>query len=362
MALPVVFDNGQMPTAAGAEEFSNNMFAGAFTGFEASRRHLRAKKLDFRISTGQDEIILANGEVAGVLLGIAPFNHCSWYARKYQEGQEPKAPDLLWVQRDPNKFPDALPEQFRQKQNVGGVARWDFRIARRTVWALINKEPSGQMYLDLDNPVIFDMTSASMYGKSYPQNNAYKWSGLRSFCEQHSSMAGRVNPSMFPMQIVIDPNSPVQGVVVFRPFVTANGAPAYLDNDTYARVVELAQSQLVSDMVSVQERLTLGDNGAAPVTPVPPVQAATYVPQAAPVQPAPQPAPSAVTPVQPSESSLLEQAQSLINQATAQPDHMDTAQHDKAHVAPQPAPAAAHAQSAAATAGIQSIMGSLSEL
>lgn len=380
MTLPIITESNSMPVVPGAEAFGDNMFAGAFTGFETSHRYLRAKKLDFRVSSGQGETILANGEVVGVLLGVAPFNHCSWYARKYQEGQEPKAPDLLWIQRDPNDFPDDLPAQFRQKQNVGGVARWDFRIARRTVWALINRDATGQMSLDIDNPVIFDMTSASMYGRSYPQNNAYKWSGLRGFCEQYSTAAGRVNPSMFPMQILIDPNSPVQGVVVFRPFVSNNGAPAFLDNDTYARVVEMAQSQLVADMVTVQERRVLEDGTAAAVTPVTPVQTVTTpsvtpvppVQTAAPAAPVPPVAPQpVVTPVQPSES-LLEQAQNIINQATAQPDPMATAQHAAPVAPPVPpvssqtaapaAPTHQPVQSTAAAAGIQSIMGSLNDL
>lgn len=343
--LPVQHSN-MAPVIPGAEQFNTDIFNSAFGGFGSAFRILKAKKLDFRISSAGGEVSLPDGQVVGVLLGVAPFDYCSWYAKQFVEGQEAKAPDLLWVRKTPDTFPDALPEQFRQKQIVGGVPRWDFRIARRTVWALVNTTDGT---IDLENPVIFDMTSTSMYGKSDPRTNAYKWAGMKQFCEQYSNAATKVSPCMFLTQIRLDPSSPVQGVVIFRPQIDQQtGGPAWLDIETYKEVVRVASSSLVTDMLQVTEILDydpVAGNGAAPA----PVATPTHAPASA---PAPAPTPATGARVQPSElfeptaptpeTSLLADAQAVLNKAA------------------QAAPA--QSVSSAAQEGIVNIMGSLSDL
>ena len=120
-----------------SQETSLAMFNNAFAGFSTGARFLRARKLDFQITSGGETSIIPNGKLVAVLLGVAPFNHCTWYERDYAPGQEPAAPDLCWVQKTANDFPAALPEMYRHKVNINGQERWKFRIARRTVWALV---------------------------------------------------------------------------------------------------------------------------------------------------------------------------------------------------------------------------------
>lgn len=351
-----------------ANETSMAMFDNAFAGFVSGARFLRPRKLDFQISSGGSEAtIVPNGEVVGVLLGVAPYNHCTWYEREYAPGQEPAAPDLCWVQKTANDYPDALPEMYRHKVNVNGQERWKYRIARRTVWALASATNDG-LKLDTDNPVILDITSASLYGKSDPRTGSYKWTGLKGFCEHYSTPVVRVNPSMFLIQINLDPNS-VQGVVVFRPAMNGNN-PQYLTQELWQQVVNAAQSATVAELLKVTEILDYpkGSQQAQPASAgVPPRQVAAPVTEPAP-QPAPQPEArqETVVPadvVTPSEvtigvsSDMLSAAASILSQAqaAAQPA-------PKPEPKPQPAVFQPANVSEAAKNSIASLMGDLDNL
>lgn len=356
---------------------SLTMFNNAFAGFSTGARFLRARKLDFQITSGGETTVVPNGKVVGVLLGVAPFNHCTWYERDYAPGQEPSAPDLCWVQKTANDFPDALPEMYRRKVNINGQERWKFRIARRTVWALASADGQGGATLDVDNPVIFDITSASMYGKSDPRTHSYKWAGLRGFCSQFSTAAVTINPSMFFIQIALDPEA-TQGVVMFRPALTDQGTPQYLSQETWQAVVNAAQSAQVADMLRVTETLDWPKGGAkpaaqatvqqvsyppsqeaAPIQPTAPAALAAQVAPAASVVPADVVAPAANANVTPelldAASSVLQQAQNAANAAPAQ----------DAAPAAQPAAQPAFQQpkvSEAAKQGIANLLGDLNNL
>lgn len=360
-----------------SQETSLTMFNNAFAGFSTGARFLRARKLDFQITSGGETTVVPNGKVVGVLLGVAPFNHCTWYERDYAPGQEPSAPDLCWVQKTANDFPDALPEMYRRKVNINGQERWKFRIARRTVWALASADGQGGATLDVDNPVIFDITSASMYGKSDPRTHSYKWAGLRGFCSQFSTAAVTINPSMFFIQIALDPDA-TQGVVMFRPALTDQGTPQYLSQETWQAVVNAAQSAQVADMLRVTETLEWPKGGAKPAgqatvqqVSYPPSQEAAPVQPAAPAAPAAQAAPAAsvvpadvvapaanasVTPeLLDAASSVLQQAQNAANAAPVQ----------GAAPAAQPAAQPAFQQpkvSEAAKQGIANLLGDLNNL
>ena len=356
---------------------SLTMFNNAFAGFSTGARFLRARKLDFQITSGGETTVVPNGKVVGVLLGVAPFNHCTWYERDYAPGQEPSAPDLCWVQKTANDFPDALPEMYRRKVNINGQERWKFRIARRTVWALASDDGQGGATLDVDNPVIFDITSASMYGKSDPRTHSYKWAGLRGFCSQFSTSVVTINPSMFFIQIALDPDA-TQGVVMFRPAITQQGTPQYLAQETWQAVVNAAQSAQVADMLRVTETLEWPKGGtkhaaqatvqqvsyppsqeAAPVQPAAPAAPAAQAAPAASVVPADVVAPAANANVAPelldAASSVLQQAQNAANDAPAQ----------SAAPAAQPAAQPAFQQpkvSDAAKQGIANLLGDLNNL
>lgn len=339
-----------------SQETSLAMFNNAFAGFSTGARFLRARKLDFQITSGGETSIIPNGKLVAVLLGVAPFNHCTWYERDYAPGQEPAAPDLCWVQKTANDFPDALPEMYRHKVNINGQERWKFRIARRTVWALVVEDGQGGVLLDIDNPVIFDITSASMYGKSDPRTHSYKWAGLRGFCAQFSTPVVTINPSMFYMQIALDPDA-TQGVVVFRPAITQQGTPQYLSQESWQAVVNAAQSAQVTDMLRVTETLEWPKGGAKPAAAQATVQQVSYPPsqEAAPVQPtqsAAQPAAQPAQTVVPADvvapaanatttvaPDLLNAAQSVLQQAQAAAQPAATPQSAPA-AQPEPAPAA----------------------
>ena len=284
--FPVVQPVSQLPILnSDVLQTFTNVFDDAFNGFGgANFRRIKVRKLDFALSeNGAQEVVPANGLYA-VLVGAAPVNHCVWYSRVYAPGQEPEAPDLTWIQHTPDTFPDALPVEFRRKQNVNGQERWAFQICRRTVWC-VARIVNGQLFLDTEKPYIFDLTSSSLFGKSIPEQNMYKWGGLRDVCRQYSTATFTCTPSMFLTQIVLDVNSPVQGVVMFKPMRDNNGNMLFLDESNLYQVQECAMRQSTQDLAVVREKLTYGD---APVQAQPTVTttpAATVHQVQTPVQP-----------------------------------------------------------------------------
>lgn len=285
------------------------------SGFSANYNFIRPGKMDFTLTEGGVPRQVANGQVVGVCLGIAPHDFCTWYAKKYTPGQEPERPDLLWEWPNREVFPDALPAQYQQKILLNGSMRWDFRIARRSVWALATTDANGQMALNLSSPYILDITSMSLFGKSNTQVNQYRWSGLIGFCNRFSQPPHFIcSPSMFLTQILLDAASSVSGVMVFRPMLSPDGnAPQYLDSATFSAVVNTMLSQQVQDMLKVREILDYTPGNAAPAQPAAPVQQPQPVaaPVQQPVQTAtapvtPQPAAPVQQPVQPSEAGTVD--------------------------------------------------------
>ena len=369
--VPVVVNN--QPPMLADEQFSGFVDAlmdNAFSGFGAGLRILKPGKMSFKLIENRQEVDIPNGQVFGVLLGVAPCNYASWYARQYAPGQEPSRPDLVWMMPTADTFPDALPPEYHQKVSVNGQERWGFRIARRTVWALMTNQ-NGQFYLDLERPVVLDITSTSLYGNSDPRSNSYRWGGIKGFCDRHSQPGVfRCNPAMFVTQIILDPQSPVSGVMLFRPNLDQNGNPAYLDSQTYTSVIQTASTERITEMLRVNEILTYTPNGVGAVQPVPaavnignsaqvmqpmaqPMQQPMPQPMQQPMaQPAPQPAPQPVQQpmAQPVQQPMAQPAPSgmndMLSRAAAVLDGAPaSAQAPAAQPAPvpaaQPAPAPA---------------------
>lgn len=307
-------------------------------GFGASFNRIKPNTLDFTLTENGNVRQVQNGHVVGVLLGIAPHDHCTWYAKEYVPGQEPEEPDLVWVWTNQSAFPDALPEKYRKKVLINGKERWKFQIARRSVWALAKINTSQQMMLDLDNPYILDITSMSMYGKGNPEAGTYKYAGLVNFCKRFSEPPMiQCSPSMFLTQILLDGAAKLAGVVVFRPMLSGdNVTPQYLDEATFNQVLTAMFSQNVQDALKVQEKLT-PKSGSVKINPVPqteidPVQAfqqttpqfATpqsqqpVTPQPAPAQqPQPTPVQPAVQPMAPQQPMTAMPNADLMRQAEA---------------------------------------------
>ena len=317
--VPVVVNN-QPPVLADGQ-FSgvvDTLMDNAFSGFGAGLRILKPGKMSFKLIENRQEVDIPNGQVFGVLLGVAPCNYASWYARQYAPGQEPSRPDLVWMMPTADTFPDALPPEYHQKVSVNGQERWGFRIARRTVWALMTNQ-NGQFYLDLERPVVLDITSTSLYGNSDPRSNSYRWGGIKGFCDRHSQPGVfRCNPAMFVTQIILDPQSPVSGVMLFRPNLDQNGNPSYLDSQTYTSVIQTASTERITEMLRVNEILTYSPNGAGVIQPVP---AAVNIGNSAQVmQPMAQPAP------QPVQQPMAQPVQQPAPQPVAQPVQQPMAQ------------------------------------
>lgn len=312
--IPVTFsNNGQLPVLPAdvmqqMKQFMDDDFSDLGGG---TMRFIRPRKSDFLLVDGGNQEVVYGHELFGVLICVAPTNHCVWYDREYAPGQEPSAPDLIWNQTAPDQFPDALPEMYRHKILRNGQERWGFQIRRRSVWALCRKDPNGQMMLDISRPFILDLTSMSLFGKSNPQQNAYKFAGLKDLCTQYSGNGFICTPSMFMTQIFLDPNVSVAGVVVFRPARDAQGNLSFLDAQTIQSAYAARTSQEVQDMRIVREKLDYtpdGSNSAfsapaqlaaapqpvTPVAPVAPVAPVTPVAPVAPVTPMPQPVPAPV--------------------------------------------------------------------
>lgn len=236
-------------------------------GFGASFNRIKPGTATFELTEGGNKREVQNGQVVGVLLGVAPFDHCTWYEKDYVPGQEPEAPDLVWEWKTSDTFPNALPVKYRKKIMVNGKERWKFQIARRSVWGLVKPDANGQPTLDLDNPYILDMTSMSLYGKGNPQAGTFKYSGLVNFCKSLSSGPVQVIPAMFLTQILLDTAAKLAGVVVFKPVLDQTGHPQYLDTATFDSVLSTMFSQTVQDALKIQEKLEWPTNKIAAPSP-----------------------------------------------------------------------------------------------
>lgn len=253
--LPVSFVDNQMDLPSDLMSALRADMNNDFSGFSGgSFRRIKPRKLDFCLYDNGTQTIVPANELYGVLVCAAPNSHCFWYARNYSPGQEPEEPDLVWVQKSPDYFPDALPEQYRHKIVKDGRETWAFRICRRTIWVLFRKTPQGPS-IDINTPYVLDLTSMSMFGKGQPEQNTYKFGGLRSFCQKYTSDNFVLAPNMFPIQITLDANVSVPGVLNFRPMLTPQGDPCVLNIDAIKQLRALRESDNVKTLLDIREKL-----------------------------------------------------------------------------------------------------------
>ena len=341
--LPVSFDSSMFTDASQAAQLPDNvrksfgdMMASAFAGMSAGGfRRIVIGKTGFQLVDGGGTVDVPADQLYGVCVGASQSNYAVWYAKAYQPGQEPEAPDLIWNLNDSmTNFPDALPAKYREKIGDGPTKRWGFQIRKRLAFALLRPAASGGLALDVDNPYVLDITSMSIFGKGAPAANMYKWSGLRSVCMQHSAGGVQITPAMFVMQIVLDPNVAVPGVVSFKPHVQ-NGRLQILNPSLLQAVYDCVTNPATQELLQVREKLDY--DGA-------PKQAAPAPKPAPQPQPAPQAQPAQVT------EQLLAQAQAAAKQAQpVQPapeaSRLAQAQAMMDAAKPAPSPQAAQAQS-----------------
>ena len=242
-----------------------------------SVRRLKVERMNFAIKGSGDSNVVPFDKLIGVCLAVAKYNHCVWYARDYTPGMEPERPDLCWVQRTDNFMPESLPKEFHTKIMRNGAERWAYQRMRRTVWAFFHEDASGQPMLDLDNPVVFDVTSMSLWGSASEKEQLYKWSGIIQMCRRMSTQQAPVLPMMFPIQIVPDGSVSVLGVVSFRPILGPNGYPRFFDVNTLSAIAEKRRSMEVQDLLEIEERLEYNGVAAQPAAPVQAVKPAQVV-------------------------------------------------------------------------------------
>ena len=321
----------------------------AFAGMGgAGQRRIRIRKTDFELLDGGSSTAIPANELAGVFVGAAKSNYAVWYERDYAPGQEPEAPDLIWeIDSACTVFPDALPEEYRHKVMRGGKLRWGFQIRKRLAFVLL-RNFNGVNVLDCDHPYILDVTAMSLYGNGLPQQNMFKWAGLRDLCQQYSVGNIQVTPSMFLTQIVLDPTVSVSGVVMFRPYFDRNNHLAFLNPDIMSQVYETACSEGTRELLTVREKLTYGDDNENAV----PVQEHKPAPKpAAPVQ-EPKPAPKPAAPVQKEVKADVPHAEpvkdaamrSLLDQAEAAMSQGKTETVSRTAPAPDEGPVANNVQ------------------
>lgn len=227
-------------------------------------RRLKSRKLDFALIDGSNVESIPADQAIGVIVKSNKFKHCVWYAKDYAPGQDPEAPDLVWIRYTDSTFPDALPAQFRKKVMRNGMERWAFQILHRICIVLARPDGQGGVYLDFARPCIMDLSSMSQFSKdkSLEAQNFYKFGALKGVCAQYSPPGVKITPAFFLTQIVLDPNATVTGPVLFRPMRDATGGIKFLDNDTLLRVRECKDSAVVADMLEIKEKLTYAPAGA----------------------------------------------------------------------------------------------------
>lgn len=217
-----------------------------------SIRRLKCRKSDFAIIEGDNVTPVAPDAAFGVCLAAYPYNYCTWYKREYQPGQEPERPDLQWVNYAKDVFPNALPERSRNRVEKNGAFRWDFKIARRTIWAMVSYDQQTNSFsIGFDKPVILDISAMSLYGPN-PSPGIYRWNGIVTLCKSLSTQSMPVHPCFFVTQFVLDPNAP-NGVFMFKPFVR-NGQLGYLSADVIRKALEVRRSDLVQDLLKNLEQ------------------------------------------------------------------------------------------------------------
>lgn len=321
--LPVSFnaemfvDASQVNLPDNVRQGFGDMMASAFAGMSSGGfRRIVIGKTGFQLVDGGGTVDVPADQLYGVCVGASACNYAVWYARAYQPGQEPEAPDLIWNLNDRmDNFPAALPAKYREKIGDGPSKRWGFQIRKRLAFALLRPAAAGGLALDTDNPYVLDITSMSIFGKGAPQANMYKWSGLRSICMQHSAGGVQVTPAMFMVQIVLDPNVAVPGVVSFKPHVQ-NGRLMLLNPSLMQAVYDCMTSPATQELLQIKEKLDYAGGGSG--------QQGAPAPQPTPApksQPAPAPNPQPAPQAQPAQvtEQLLRQAQAAAKQQ-AQPD------------------------------------------
>lgn len=349
-------------------ELSNNMFADMSAGFTSSVRRIKIRKTDFLLTEGQTETQLPHLSV--VVLGMSPCNYAVWYAREFAPGQEAGPPDLVWLRPTEDTFPPALPKEFHKKIVRNGREMWAFQTRRRVVVALVSFDNEGNVVsIDTDNPCVMDFSGMSLYGKSNPRGNYYKWNGLLDLCKKYSQGNMFVSPAHFPTQIVIDPEATVTGVAMFRPLIDQNGYLRFLSAQHIQQVLGSAQSAVVKDLLNVREVLTYDPNknaqqpaaqpaaqpvyqqpAAQPMYQQPVAQPATQQPVAQPVQ---QPAAQVigtVPPVQQQASNVMSQPAQPAPQAAPNPVGVNAEATSLLQQASQVLEQPAHAQPASVSA------------
>lgn len=256
-ALAVDRANTQYEITFGSNELQtlSDLFSSSFKDFTTNgTRYLKVRKSGFELVDGATKEQIEFNKLLCMVVGIGQTNHAVWWQGSYSPGMEVGEPDLIWKMPDFETFPDALPVEYRKKVMDGaGNERWKFQIMRRLV--LVRVVPvDGVPRIDVENPFVFDATSASLFGGGIPDKNQYKWNGIMNICRRYSRPDKPCYPCMFPIRIIPDDNMPV-GVVNFQPLFNENGQICFIGQESLGDIMTCVTSEIVKSMSDVREKL-----------------------------------------------------------------------------------------------------------
>jgi hypothetical protein len=256
--------------------------------FGESFSRLSLKGFTFSLVSGSSVTALGDKPLTVVFLGDDPKgNYLTYYAGVYSQTAENIKPDAVWYASDPT--PTVVPPSVMEKDPRTG--KYGYSRKQRTVIAILDN--TGNI-----TPVVFDINAVSMFGDNCNLGGvtALSYSNYRRFL----SKAG-VLPCCIATQIVLDRSGGIPAVK-FIPAMNANGTVQLLPNDVLQKVVSVATSSEVADLLKVN---TLPEDPLAAQAPV------ASAPQPAPIAPAPQPAP-VISPA----DSVLDDANKLLQQVS----------------------------------------------
>lgn len=229
------------PPAELADTLYGN-FLGAYEDFSSQYRQISLKGNRFTLKEGQSSEVYPNQHLPVVILGMAHDNHCLWFNNPYSSQNEDAAPAAVWWEKQ--GAPGIVPGYVLTEKKDG---RNQYQIKRRLAVAILRSDPNtGEVFLDLENPYVLDVGSASIYGKDYPETWAFTLVGLIRLCARM-----RVMPVHFISTLVFDPRESVP-VIRFVPYHTQQGQISYLDAGTLQRIYAVAASPTVTDMLRVK--------------------------------------------------------------------------------------------------------------
>jgi hypothetical protein len=284
-----------LPDAAQAEFLAQTM-GKTMDDLGQSRNFLSFKGREFWIKTGGKATRLTkpmqdqHGQVTDmpvssldiVIIQMAPDRHCLYYENAYDEDSEAPPVAKWWQKAGP---PEGVPNEKIMVQNR---LVWPYQIKQRCVVALFD---AATQFIDFDNLLGMDVSSASIFGESKDQH-AYTFKSLMRWCT-----VNKFFPCVVPIRLRFTSDS--VPVVTFTPLTNKATGQVFMFPERQLRsIYSVACSP---DVKWYLDPVTNADDDAAPEAP--PAKTAPVAP-AAPAKTAPRKAPAQAKPAAPPQEEV----------------------------------------------------------